>query len=391
MSDREVRRVSLPAMTVDTVTSRDRTQEALRAAERLLTRRTGANVVLVEPEDLGGSDRTLVLRVRPRENPFSLPRTMVVKKVLTGQGGRDADEAFLRETVSYQFANSLPLEHRPGATLVAHDVSERVLVLADLGGAPTLADVLADADPVVAQRGLVAWAQALGRLHAATAHREGDFAALLRHAGRRHWVDPMDGPARTALAELPQMLGSALGVRTTAEVLARAATTERLLGRSGLRAFSPADLCPDNTMLTADGVQFLDFECGGFRDVFLDAVYALVPFPGCWCSPQLSPEQAEHLVQAWRGEVVGVWPQLADDALLRARMLDAQLLWTWVSTRWFLPGHATRPDPSSEHPLALRPAAALAVRWSRLAEAADQAGETATADHARTVASALGR
>lgn len=378
-------------MSVQAVTTHDRTREVLRSAERLLTRRTGAQVVLVDPEDLGGSDRTLVLRVRPRENPFSLPRTMVVKKVLTGQGGRDADEAFLREVVSYQFANTLPPEHRPGATLFAHDVAERVLVLADLGGAPTLADVLSDDDPVVAQRGLVAWAQALGRMHAATAHREDDFAALLRHAGRQQWTDPVEGPPHAALAELPGVLEATLGVHTPAEVVQRAAETDRLLGRGALRAFSPSDLCPDNAMLTADGVQFLDFEWGGFRDVFLDAAYALVPFPGCWCSPQLSTEQAEHLVQAWRGEVVGVWPQLADDALLRSRVLDAQLLWTWVSTRWFLPGRATRLDPSSEHPLALRPAHALAVRWSRLAESAERSGEDATAGHARTVAAALSR
>ena len=30
---------------------------ALAAAERLLTRRAGASVVLADPEDLGGSDR----------------------------------------------------------------------------------------------------------------------------------------------------------------------------------------------------------------------------------------------------------------------------------------------------------------------------------------------
>jgi len=53
-------------MSLDTVTTRTSTQQVLRSAERLLTRRTGAQVVLVDPEDLGGSDRTVVLRVRPR-------------------------------------------------------------------------------------------------------------------------------------------------------------------------------------------------------------------------------------------------------------------------------------------------------------------------------------
>ena len=51
---------------------------ALAAAERLLSRRTGATIVLADPEDLGGSDRSVVARARVARNPFSLPRTLVV-------------------------------------------------------------------------------------------------------------------------------------------------------------------------------------------------------------------------------------------------------------------------------------------------------------------------
>ncbi|MFC7657860.1 hypothetical protein ACFQV8_17500 [Pseudonocardia benzenivorans] len=52
---------------------------ALAAAERLLTRRYGASVVLADPEDLGGSDRSVVARARVARNPFSMRRTVVVK------------------------------------------------------------------------------------------------------------------------------------------------------------------------------------------------------------------------------------------------------------------------------------------------------------------------
>jgi hypothetical protein len=52
---------------------------ALAAAERLLSRRAGATIVLADPEDLGGSDRSVVARARVALNPFSLPRTLVVK------------------------------------------------------------------------------------------------------------------------------------------------------------------------------------------------------------------------------------------------------------------------------------------------------------------------
>ena len=52
---------------------------ALNLAEQLLTRRHGATVTLADPEDLGGSARSVVLRARVAENPFGLPRSLVIK------------------------------------------------------------------------------------------------------------------------------------------------------------------------------------------------------------------------------------------------------------------------------------------------------------------------
>ncbi|WP_460867036.1 phosphotransferase family protein [Rhodococcus aerolatus] len=397
---------STPTATTPTPTTvLDPVSDVLDSAERLLARRTGAPVVLADPEDLGGSGRSVVLRVRVAENPFSLPRTLVVKQVRPARGtdrehgplldvgaSRSAAEerqAFLREVVSYQFATALHADRRPGAALVGYDVDSQLLVLGDLGSAPTMAEVIASHDGADLHHALMAWAQALGRLHAATAGREQDFAALLRRSDDSAWVDPLAAPARTALAELPALLGTHLGVPTPDAVLERAARCERLLD-GGLRAFSPSDLCPGNALVTSDGVKFLDFEDGGFRDVALDAAYMLVPFPDCWCSAELSAGQAGDLVQAWRSEVVGVWPQLADDAALATRLLDAQLLWVWASTHWFLPAAPARRGPSSVHTLAHPRAEVLATRWSRLAATADALDEDAVAAHARAVAGALG-
>lgn len=379
---------SMHAVATDPVT------EVVQAAQRLLTRRTGAPVTLVDPVDLGGSDRTMVLRVRAEENPFSLPKTMVVKKVLVhpegaANGADTTREAFLRETVSYQFGTALRPENRPGAELFAHDVDDGLLVLSDLGSGPTLADVLLRGDELAAQHGLMAWAQALGRMHSATADGEDDFKALLRRADHQAWTYPLGSSARAAIKHLPQLLATHLGVPTPAAVLDRAARTERLLGPEALRAFSPSDLCPDNAMITDDGVRFLDFEWGGFRDVTLDAAYALVPFPACWCIHEVTDAQSEELVQAWRAEVVGVWPELADDHVLWPRMLDAQLLWVWLSTYWFMPGAPTRPDPGGHHPLTYSRSGALQVRWLQLARAAERAGDEAVASHARVVAHSL--
>jgi len=370
----------------------DPVTEVVQAAQSLLARRTGAPVTLVDPIDLGGSDRTMVLRVRAEENPFSLPKTMVIKRMLgacTGRQAVAAREAFLRETVSYQFGNALRPEHRPGAELFAHDVEDGLLVLSDLGNGPTLADVVLRGEESTVQHGLMAWAQALGRMHAATADGEDDFRALLRRAKRGTWPYPLADGAEQALQQLPQLLDSQLGVPTPSAVRDRAASTQRLLGSDALRAFSPSDLCPDNAMITDEGVRFLDFEWGGFRDVTLDAAYALVPFPACWCIHEVTDTQAEELVQAWRSEVVGVWPELADDRVLWPRMLDAQLLWVWLSTFWFLPGAPNRADPGGHHPLTYTRRGALQVRWHQLARAAERGGDDAVASHAQSVARAL--
>src|SRR5919108_299379 len=162
---------------------------ALAAAERLLTRRSGAGVVLADPEDLGGSERSVVARARLARNPFSLPRTLVVKHYLA-EPDPDRPDPFHYEVASCQLFTALPTESRPSPVLIAYDTQTRLLVLEDLGRSSTLADKLFGPDPAAAQRNMLSWARALGRMQAATAGREGDFGALLRRLGERAWGGP---------------------------------------------------------------------------------------------------------------------------------------------------------------------------------------------------------
>ena len=98
-------------------------------AEDLLTRRSGARVRLADVEDLGGSARSRVVRVRVAENPFSLPRTLVVKHYLdvpdaVGAERTDRVDPFPYEAASCQLFTAMPaqgprdpdaLRERPGA------------------------------------------------------------------------------------------------------------------------------------------------------------------------------------------------------------------------------------------------------------------------------------
>lgn len=364
---------------------------ALAAAERLLTRRAGASVVLADPEDLGGSDRSVVARARVARNPFSLPRTLVVKHYLAGpEPGRP--DPFHYEVASCQLFTALPTDARPSPVLIAHDPQSRLLVLEDLGRSSTLADKLFGPDPAAARRCLLSWARALGRMQAATAGRENDFGALLRRLGERAWRDPMAEDARAAFAGLPGMLDQELGVQVSAAAGAEAHETARLLGGTRFRAFSPSDTCPDNNLVTSRGVRFVDFEWGCFRDVVLDAAYFRVPFPGCEASFALPPGMPETMLEAWRNEITTVWPDLDEPELLRRRLLDAQLIWVWLCTWWLLPRIRERDVlVGSDAARSPRVSTALAHYWRELSATAAAEGRPATAELGSAIVAALAR
>ncbi|ONI74931.1 hypothetical protein ALI144C_39845 [Actinosynnema sp. ALI-1.44] len=360
--------------------------EAVNAAEAVLRRRYGAKIQLAEPEDLGGSTHSTVVRVRVAVTPFSLPRTLVVKRY----NQPTPSEAFVREAVSYQLFTALTADERMCPELYAHDGNAGVIVIEDLGRAPTLADKLLGDDARAAERALLSWARSLGRLHATTAGREADFDALMRRlSSAKVKGDPLavNGPA--AIERLPQLIEDVLGVPTPAHVFERAERTRWLLATSRHRGFSPSDLCPDNNLITSRGVRFLDFEGGCVRNIMLDAAYLRVPFPSCWCAFALPAGMTEAMFAAWRAEVKVMWPDLADDSVVLPRMLDAQLFWVWASTFWFLPRPGEPDAPIDSHLPSPRRSVSLAARWRHLADEAARAGAHNIVEHSKAVVDAL--
>lgn len=359
------------------------------AAESVLSSRLGSKVALADPVDLGGSERSIVLRVRVASSHFALPRTLVLKRYVL-PAGEEPSDSFVREAVSYQLFTSLAAEDRVCPELFAHQGNRRLLVMEDLGRAPTLAEKLMGDDNRGAERALLSWAHSLGRLHATTAGREPDFDALQRRLGPPRSKDPLatDGP--TALDELPDLLEAKLGVSTSRAARDCAERTKGLLGAERHRAFSPSDSCPDNNLITNKGVRFLDLEGGCVRNIMFDAAYLRVPLPTCWCAFGLPTGMTDAMLAGWRAKVRAMWPDLEDDAVLLPRLLDAQLFWVWFTT-WQLLGtpdligcpHAARSiETPSRHDV-------LAARWRRLAKYAAAGGADPVAEHAEAVVRAL--
>ncbi len=362
--------------------------DTVRTAETVLSKRAGAPVRLADAEDLGGSERSVVMRVRVAETPFELPRTLVLKHY--GEHPEwERSDPFAHEAASCQLATALPPEIRVGPELIAHDPQERLLVLEDLGKGSTLADVLFADDPRAAERALLGWARSLGRMHTSQAGREADFEALMRRLGASSSQDPVTDDIRRALDELPTLFDQLLSVPISDGVRQRMDSAAELLGSTRYRSFSPSDICPDNSLVTGSSVRFLDFEWGCVRDIVLDAAYLQFPFPSSWCSYAMPENLSESLLATWRSEVVEVWPDLDDDAVLRPRLFDAHLLWVWVSTWWFLPRTGELDSPIDVHMPSPRRSTALVDRWRRVREDADAAGAPEIAEHADLIVDAL--
>lgn len=405
-----------------TVITESRITSVVRAAEALLSHRAGSSVVLDDPEDLGGSGRTTVVRVRVAQNPLSLDRSLVIKVLPEHEN----PQAFHREIAAYKYATALPNESRPGPQLIASDPDLRIMVLSDLGHGRSMLEFLDGTDPVETSRAVSAWGQALGRMHAATVGGEIDFLALVRRGpSGTEGRDILRDETRRSVEALSGH-AVALGVQVPARVIEALETAAALFDDGEHRAFSPSDVGPENIMLNDDGVQFMDYEWGGFRDATLDIAYAVVTM-----TAQLPARAAARatdlevsMVDAWRSEVNPIWPALAHEREMQRKVLVARLLWVWLSTAWMLPAdpdlidpefadadaslEMTPFDPTLQNSAAGAPAESadgfthdwalhtndprvLVSRWTDLAAAAGRAGEDEIADFATATGLALQR
>ena len=111
----------------------------------------------------------------------------------------------------------------------------------------------------------------------------------------------------------------------------------------------------------------------GLCDVVLDAAYLQYPFPSSWCSYALPDNVARGMLDTWRSEVSQVWPELDDDAVLMPRLFEAELLWVWVSTWWFLPRAGENDRPVDLQMPSPRRSTALVDRWRHVRSSAEGA------------------
>ena len=246
------------------------------------------------------SDRRHVIRVH-----VATGRSVIVKR----RPKQDA-EGFGVELAALEYLNAMAVPVAP--RLVGADAAAGLLLMEDLGPGASLADALLTGDRERAQADLVAYARALGSMHAWSMGRPGELADL------RARYAPQAPPGPSWLGAVEHGREAFLGAVASLGLAAGRASEEidelsLILNGTGYTGLVHGDACPDNVRFLADGGRIFDFETSGWGPVVLDAAYLLAPFPSCWCFATLPAEAAASAMDAYRAVVRGAGIELGPD------------------------------------------------------------------------------
>lgn len=240
--------------------------------------------------------------------------------------------------------------------------------MSDLGTAPSLADLLLGGSPQQAADALIAWARGCGELAARSAGRRSEFDDLVPASIGGHWL-------KRRIAEIPDLLAG-LSIRAPRRLDDELSEVSGLLLPGRHDVFSPGDICPDNNLITPDGVKFIDFESAEFHSAFLDAAYLRMPFSTCWCVFRLPDDLVRSAEHGYRGHLSGVYPDLADDEIWEQGVRRAGTAWTLHALTYLL-DRSIAADGSMNCLASQAPTRRqlLRHRLRQLGEELDQAGE----------------
>jgi len=317
--------------------------DVLRRAAAAALSPTLGPVEVVLGERLPSSERAVVVRAVVRD-AVGREHAVVLKAPSGADGGSAREQAALRLLAGHQV---------PGVVrLLCSSLDPPLLVLADGGSGPTLADRLLGADPAAAEAAVLGWATAVGGLQAATTGLRQAFTDELTAAS------PLGAPpvdtSDQALAEAAAVLARELprlGVTVPApaiEELRGVAASLDVSAPGSAGALVPGDTCPSNAIETDGGIVLLDFEAAEHRHIAWEAAYLLVPWPSCWCSWRLPAEVTARALQAWQRTVAPVAPVVLTPPF-RDDLARATTAWVFISTGWFL-GPALDGDPPPTDP-----------------------------------------
>ena len=304
---------------------------------------------VVQHEQLKASRRWTVVRATAAGRPVILKQVRTRKFDWATGTPVEHVRGFSSEVGALRFFAGDPVLAPLVPPLLAADEVTGCIVMSDLGEHGTLADVLLGADPQLARRMMREYAALLALFANRTRLRLDEF-----DVGRGHATHFAIWQLRERLGGLSLQPDAMTVVHETCDALERAAEWQ---------AVGPGDACPDNVLVTPDGLRLLDFEGATAYHALFDAASIALPFPSCWCQAEFDPATRAEFLAVHRGA-------LEHDDGYEGYLVAVTIVWSlWTLAYWL---DAVR-DADIPHPVAGLPS------WrQRVRAAAHQLANVAT-------------
>jgi hypothetical protein len=320
--------------------------EKIMAAEEVLSSAFDTKVSLSRPEIAGGgTGRARVFRLHVSADGDKAPETVILKYANINKdnpwkpdepGGRA--ETLFNEWASLQLLEDVTRGVSPAPRFYGGARTEGLIVMEDMGKGESTLDALLSDNPGRAEDMLIAWARAVGEMHALTVGQEEKFRRY-RNALGPTWKRESKTSQKRRLSQKFDQACDAIGVKPRRGYKGEIERVAEVIALPGLfAAFSPGDTCLDNCMKVGSKLRLLDFEFGGFRHALLDAAYLRILLPTCWGVNQIPKDVMRRAEAAYRGELVKGCPEAKDEATFTHALVEACAFWLIETfAAWFMP------------------------------------------------------
>ena len=300
------------------------------AAAQLLSQQAGVSVQLTNVECISEEDRrNRLLRVGVENPPVGLPASLIIKQVVAqaynpDQINSEDTQRFFRDWAGAEFLSSLPGDPAHGPRFYGGDRQLGFIILEDLGAEQrSLVEPLLEGNAASAEAALIRYMTRLGKLHADTIGKAAEFQTLLQQANPAWVGEPvMQGEPPLGIPHFTEIL-TEFGLPVEAGLLNELeGMYERVEQPGAFSTFLHTDLCPDNMFFIGDDVRLFDFEGARFGHALIDATYARILFPTCWCCNRVPQPVVVKVEAAYRAELIRGCPAAADDRLFTQALGD---------------------------------------------------------------------
>jgi len=312
------------------------------AAERMLFDRFGSQIHFTTVERLSEPDRrNLILRClsTPTAN---FPSKFIIKKVQADVYEPDNPDSwdtqrFFSDWIGSQFLSSLGGESSHGPQFYGGNRELGFIILEDMGHHRSLVEPLLHEDAARAEEALLRYSLCLGKLHADTVNKSTLFEQLSQsvsaHGRTMTTMGAQVEKDNQDVLTLIQALGVLPGIALRQELHEMG---KAVVNPGPFLVYIHGDPCPDNVFDHDPDLRLIDFEFGYFGHALIDASYARMLFPTCWCANRLPQSIVEKMESRYRTEFVKGCPEAKENSIWEHALLSMCGYWLLNTLAWHL-------------------------------------------------------